>query len=177
MMKTGSRSWKLGWGLLLALHLLAGCGGELEPEIALVPFASEPLGIQGLAPADWSETAQGVFRRAGSDADLTTLIQQYARGATADQIGGMMLAGLGPGMLPESSGTVKTANLSWTLYQGKAETANQGSVTVHLALAEDGAGAYYVMLQAPTEESEALYEGVFLPVVKALALLPATQES
>ncbi len=168
-------------GSLLAVALVLGLaapvlaqGGE---EITLVPFASETFGIEGVVPQGWSEAAPGIYARGAGMGDLTSLIQQAAPGMTAEQLVTALLPNLGLSALPEPVGTLETDHFTWTRYDVSVNVSGL-TIRVAMALAEDNTGVKLVLLQALEEDFDALYEGVFLPAVEALAPLgSATPET
>ena len=71
--------------------------------------------------------------------------------------------------LAESIGSTKAAALTWDLYDAEMEWPNAGTLAWDIALAQDDAGAYMVILFTLAEDHEALREAVFVPVVESLA--------
>lgn len=143
------------------------------PAIRLAPFASDELGLSGVAPDGWQEVVAGVFARNQSTADLTTLIQQYVPGASPAAVAAALLPNLGISALPDRAAVVESAAFTWELYVIGLEVAGV-EVAVDVALAETGigeaAGTALVILQMAAGEYGALHEAVFLPAVQALAL-------
>jgi hypothetical protein len=78
----------------------------------LVRFASEALGMAGLAPEGWAEGAPGRFSRG----DLATLVQQAAPGMEAADVTAALLPQLGVEALPDSLGGRTSTALNWDLY-------------------------------------------------------------
>ena len=132
--------------------------------VEMEPFTNEYMGITGLAPANWAETAPGVYTRASSALDVTTLIAQAAPGTASDLLAGL-LARLGAG----DSGAIMTEyeadGLSWALFSLEVQP-----VAVDIALSEIGDQVLLVVLQSMPGERDALYESVYLPAIDALKL-------
>lgn len=139
-----------------------------DGEITLVPFTNETLGVEGVIPEGWSETAPGVYARGKEFGDLASVIIHPESGMTAEALTGLLLGQLGIDALPASSGTLETASYSWTLYKISVELSGM-NITVDLALAEDKTGVTLVLLQTLDNDYPALHESVFIPVVQALA--------
>ena len=78
--------------------------------------------------------------------------------------------------VPDSTGDYETPALTWTLFQ--VDVAAPGAtVRVDLGLAQKDGKTYIVLLQTGSDEYDALHEGVFLPVLDALApLAPSTED-
>ncbi len=147
----------------------AGCIGSMsgpdfrvgEEAITLVPFSESTMGIQGVVPEEWTEIAPGVY---GS---LDTAIAQLAvPGMGADLLLDTMLTQLGVEETLESTGTREANGFTWTLYTTEAQ-----GMPVDLAIAEDSANAYIVLLQSSERDHDFYYESVFLPAIDALTPL------
>jgi len=158
--------------LLTALLALGTAAPALAQgdAIPLVLFSSETFGVEGVVPEGWREAAPGVYARGAGAGDVTSVIIQAAPGMTAEALAGVLLGQLGLDALPESAGTLETGAYTWTLYEIGLEQAGM-SIKVDLALAEDDAGVTLVLLQTLEDDYAALHEGVFMPVVEALAPL------
>ena len=74
--------------------------------------------------------------------------------------------GYGLDGISESTGEHQANDLTWSLYAFQVQ-----DVTRNLALAESELLTLIVLLRSAPADRDALYEGVFLPVVDALALL------
>jgi hypothetical protein len=72
------------------------------------------------------------------------------------------------GLDPEAkpTGEAELGGLTWSLYRSEMK-----GYPIDLALAEDDAKAYVVLLVSPVDEHAALYEQLFLPAVEAMAPL------
>lgn len=133
--------------------------------IELVPFTSQEKGIRGLAPAGWKEIGPGAFARGSSALDQAALVHD-AVPMDAKTLVGILARQLGLEAAPEPAGTRETKGLSWTLYAIQVQ-----GVAVNVAVAEREGGTLVIMLQGTIDESEALYDTVFLPAVDALVTL------
>jgi len=121
--------WLLFIGVLLgAMTVFA------QDTITLTPYTDEVYGIQGVLPDGWTKVGPGLYARAQSAKDTTVLAEQSAI-APLDTVVKSLLPQLQLKALPESTGTVETDALTWTVYKTDV-TASNITVTVDLALAE-----------------------------------------
>jgi len=138
---------------------------ESEPIIELEPFTNKEMGISGIAPVGWTESAPGVFTRGSSGLDVAALVVQAAPVSAQDLL--TRLTGqLGLDEMPPSVGERESNGLTWTLYAVEVQ-----GVSVDIALSESEGSALIVLLQSTPDERDALYEAVFLPIVDALTPL------
>ncbi|MFQ5796390.1 MAG: serine hydrolase domain-containing protein [Candidatus Bipolaricaulia bacterium] len=149
-------------------------------DITLVPFTSTYLGIRGVVPKGWGQFDLGNFVPGNPLTDpsfnrSTELIQVGFPGMDLDQLVPLLLAEAGVDELPPSVGSYPSDTLSWRLYAFEFDEPEDGLSMVDVALAEDDAGAYVVVLQAMSDEYDTLHEAVFLPVVGAFAPLTADE--
>jgi hypothetical protein len=150
----------------------ASCMGDMETQFVLPfeeaaavemePFTNEAMGITGLAPVGWAEAAPGVYTRANSALDVTTLIEQAAPGTASDLLAGL-LSRMGAEDTSATMEEYEADGLSWALFSLEVQT-----VAVDMALAESGDQVLLVLLQSTPGEREALYELVYLPAIDAL---------
>jgi len=150
----------------------ASCMGEMEAEFVVpsgeaVPvemesFTNEVMGITGLAPVGWIESAPGVYTRGNSALDVTTLIEQAAPGTASDLLAGL-LARMGAEDAQVSMEEYEVDGLSWALFSLEVQT-----VAVDIALAESGDQVLLVLLQSTPDELESLVESVYMPAIDAL---------
>ena len=135
---------------------------EETETIELVPYTNEEMGISGVRPDGWTESASGVFSRGGSGLDVALLIAQAMPGRAQDMLA--KLAGqLGLDAPPPSIGERGANAPSWELYAVEVQ-----GLSVDIALSESGELTLIVLLQCTPEERDNLYQQVFLPVVDAL---------
>jgi hypothetical protein len=141
---------------------------------ALVPVSDEAFGIQGVIPDGWTKRGPGVYARGSSASDFTLLVVQAAPLAP-EALWPSLMPQLLLSAVPDSTGELETPALTWTLYQ--VDVAAPGAmVRVDLGLAQKDGKTYIVLLQTSSDEYDALHEGVFLPVLDALAPLSASTE-
>jgi pimeloyl-ACP methyl ester carboxylesterase len=156
---------------------VAGMGRQFvvpADEVELEPFTDPVAGLQGVLPASWATAGPGLFVGLNSRGDLAFLLVLRLPDNPLDQNLTPRLQRLGVGALPESTGRRETTALAWDLYtfEGNLPTLG-GKVMVDYAIAETQDGDYLVGLHTAPGEYEDLHEAVFLPVVDALAPLPA----
>ncbi len=135
--------------------------GEAVP-VEMEPFSNEAMDITGLAPAGWIEAGPGVYTRASSALDVTTLIEQAAPGTASDLLAGL-LTRLGVENAPAVMEEYEADGLSWALFSLEVQT-----VAVDIALAESGGQVLLIVLQSTPDDREALFESVYLPAIDAL---------
>ncbi len=160
---------------LCALVLLASMSlAAFAQEINLVPFSDETSGLQGTVPEGW-QSVNGVttYRRQASDTDFTTLLIQSAP-LSIDAIWPRLLPQFGLDATPESTGSYSGSAFDWTLYHLEV---SQGDITaaIDLGLTEVNGTSHLVLLQTTPDESAALHDSVFLPVLDALSPLQAAE--
>jgi Beta-lactamase len=145
---------------------------EPRPEGAItpVPFEDQHFGLSGVVPQGWAELRPGGFYRGMPPQDNVALLAEFYPGMTAGwAIASQVLPAAGLDQLPPSTGSVQSPAFTWTLYKFDVAVADAGKLAVDLALAEDDAGVYMVVLLAPSQEYAALHESVFVPAINALA--------
>lgn len=142
---------------------------QREEQIVLLPLTSEAYGITSVVPEGWQEAAPGIHARQ-RDADDPALIAQQSALASPDDVLTSLLPQLGLVEAPQSVGTFRGSALNWTLYQIDVPF-DTITIRVDLALANEGGTTYLVLLQASSDEFDALHEGVFLPTLEAFAPL------
>jgi sulfatase modifying factor 1 len=141
--------------------VLAPVATHNPADIALVPYTSEEMGIRGIVPEGWVKVKPGQFQPVPVS-DPTLLGQIAFPGATIEQV-------METGRFPERVGSMETADFTWGLHHAELEWPdNVGTLVFDVALAEADAGAYLVALVALADEHDALYDGVFMPAVRAL---------
>jgi pimeloyl-ACP methyl ester carboxylesterase len=134
-------------------------GGE---PLEMVFFSNPELGIRGIAPGGWTETAPGVYERGRAASDATALVLGREPGTIQDLLA-RLAAERGFEASPDRVEQRESGHFAWDLYA--AET--QGS-SLDLALAEAGGSAYYVLLVAEPQQRDWLCDKVFWPAVKRL---------
>jgi alpha/beta superfamily hydrolase len=162
------RMWWLTAVWLMGLLFAAPALAQSQP-VPLAPFDDPLMQVQGVIPDGWTAAGNGLYRRGQAAGDLALLAVQTALARRA-QIEAAIAPQLGLSALPEPAGMLQTDAYAWTLYQVDIAVPGAGTVRVDLALADGADGRVtIVLLQALADEYEALHEGVFLPVVQALA--------
>ncbi len=136
-------------------------------DITLDPYTNTQAGITGVAPRGWREVAPGTVVREQSSLDQTALLQIAGTGSTSTQAATSLLPQLGVAKLPPSTGTYKTANLTWKLYRADSTVQGQ-NLSMVFALADQGGKAYVVLLLTTPGDIEALNKAVFMPALDAL---------
>lgn len=136
--------------------------GGATTEVTLEPFTTDIFGteVSGVAPEGWDEVNGGVFARQETGLDQTVIVQQAAPGAVARQLIELLSGQLGLEETPESVDSVEAGGRNWALYEAES----QGSL-VDIALAEDVAFTYVVLLVSERGERSYLYETVFRPAL------------
>jgi len=160
---------------LIAVLFLCSANAALVQDIVLVRFTEPAYGVQGVIPESWIKRAPGLYVR---DGDASSSYNPVIVIQSSPPIDESIWSQLGMAGVPESAGTYTASVFEWTLYQVDFDNMADGmDVRVHIALAERGSREYTVVLQSRQDESEALYQTVFVPVITALDLLPVTTES
>jgi pimeloyl-ACP methyl ester carboxylesterase/putative hemolysin len=135
-------------------------------DIVLEPFSSQELGISGVLPAGWSQVQPGIFARGNPAVDMAVLQLAVEPTAGPEELLAAIAKGYGLDGTPESTAERQANGLTWSLYALKVQ-----GVPRDLALAESEAGTLVVVLRSATDERDALYSAVLMPVVDALAPL------
>ncbi|MEX1018385.1 MAG: alpha/beta fold hydrolase [Litorilinea sp.] len=147
--------------------------GQAEADAAqavtLLPHTDEQYGIESVTPEGWVNAGNGIFARQSHAEDVTIIVQQAAP-VDAETVLNSILPQLLLTEPPESVGTIQSPALDWTLYEVAIDT-DAFELQIDMALAETGGVSYLLLLQAPTEEYEALHNAVFLPTLDQFAPL------
>jgi hypothetical protein len=136
-------------------------------DITLEPYSNTQAGVSGVVPSGWREVSPGTVLRGQSSLDQTALLQLAGTGATSTQAATSLLPQLGVDKLPPSTGTYKTANLTWKLYRANSTVQGQ-KLSMVFALADQGGKAYLVLLLTTPSDIDALTKAVFTPALDAL---------
>ncbi len=134
-------------------------------DIELEPFTSEELAISGAVPMGWTEVQRGIFARASSAVDMAVLLLDVVPMSAEDFLD-IVTEQYGLAERPESTGAREANDLTWSLYTFQVQ-----GVSRDLALAESEGLTLIVILRSAPNESDVLYEAVFLPAVEALVPL------
>ncbi len=161
---------------LIALFIFPSVSNAQEAtKIKLVPFTDATFGIQGVVPEGWADSGRGLRQRKQTATDITLLAQQTTP-AKKDTVLGALTPQFGLKEAPKSTSTRKTTAFEWSIYEFTNEF--QGiKLAFALGLAEKDGKTYIVLLQTTQDESKALTETVFVPVVEALTPMIATKEA
>ena len=126
------------------------------------PYTSSLFGFRSVKPVGWTELAPGVFGR--SELGIVTILEQVAPNTSGDQLIDLLQTSL-PGS-PEflSFGAYLSDHYTWDLVQTIA-----GGQMILMAVADDGAGAPFVMVTGLPSQEAALVEVLLGPVLEAFA--------
>lgn len=130
--------------------------------VSLLPYTNEEMGLGGVRPDGWTESAPGVFSRGESGLDVVLLITQAAPGRASDMLA-KFTRQLDLDAPPPPAGEREANDLIWELYAVEVK-----GLSVDIALAESEELVLVVLLQATPEERETLHELAFLSAVDAL---------
>jgi predicted glycoside hydrolase/deacetylase ChbG (UPF0249 family) len=130
------------------------------------------VGVRGIAPQGWSAEWDGQHARRSSPDDHTALHQRLLPHTDAATIWALLMQQFGLSAPPRPSGAMVTGRAEWTLYRLATQPPGAGEMAVDVALAQEGAWVYLILLFAAPEEGLALHESVFLPAVQAYVPLP-----
>ena len=133
-------------------------------ELALEPFVDQARGFQGLVPTGWTELAPANLARGANALDPTYFVLE-ASDLSADDLFAALAGQLGLDPIPDPRATTEIGSFLWELYSFE----RPGGNLADLALAEDGAKAYFVYLVSSPADHEQLFEELFLPAVEAMA--------
>lgn len=138
------------------------------PEVVLEPFSDDERGFSGLVPAGWTEISPAVLERRSSALDPTYFVIA-TEPRTADEMFAELARQLGVDPEMESVARSQVGNFTWDFYTFE----RPGGYPADLALTADSERAYFVYLVSATDEHDALYDQLFLPVVEAMTPLAA----
>jgi hypothetical protein len=137
-----------------------------QEDIVLVEFIDESYDITGVHPEGWEALGQGLYtpNRAGY-----VLLALQSAPLPAAQVMTALQPQLGLSAAPEPLSETTTESLTWTIYQIDVIITAELTIRVDLALAEQTGKTYIALLQAPTDQYQALHESVFIPVLASIA--------
>lgn len=145
-----------------------------QDSTTLVPFTDAAYSIQGVMPEGWTKVSPGAYAR-GSSATDTTMLAIQAAPLPLDQLVPALLPQFGLSEMPEPVSTTETDAFVWTDYAFDLPIPGV-SISLRVSLAHSEGMSYIVLLQANTDEVDALAEAVYAPVRDALAPLGAAGE-
>jgi hypothetical protein len=150
----------------------AACLDEMDSLAFAIPasgpvemeaFTHEGMGIEGVKPVGWRETQNpGVFSRQNSSLDVALILMQ-ASPTTTDNLLAEFSRQFGLQTPPVSNGERDANRLTWELYSIEVR-----GLPVEMALAQADDLAIVVLLQTASDEHDALFEFVFLPVIDSV---------
>ena len=145
----------------LAFDLPIDTGEPVELEL----FTDETRGFAGVIPAGWQELGTTNLVRGRSALDPSYFVLEATPG-TADSLLADLSAQLGLEQNIEPVDVATVGAFTWTFY-----AFDRGGNRGDLALAEDGAKAYFVYMVSSPEERDVLFESLFMPAAAALHAL------
>lgn len=134
-------------------------------DLKLVPFTEDQLGLSSVRPDSWQKIGPGTFTPSGEVTDQTALLIQ-AGPIKPDMFINLMKTQIEQAGIKvdfQKAGTRSANGLDWTLYSTTVSIA-----AIDMAVAEGKDVTYFVLLQSPPGDRDALYQGAFLPAVDAL---------
>jgi hypothetical protein len=141
----------------------------------LTPYTGNPAlkltkvdigGATAEVPEDWKPSGDGFFFRNGSPFDITTVGLLIANVSSAELRNWISMKAYGYRGLdaaPTQAGSRKANNLNWTLY-----TSTSYGRPVDIAMADYRGQSLVVMSFSNSDEHDALYQTVFLPMVDSI---------
>jgi hypothetical protein len=136
-----------------------------DTTLVLEPFVDEERAFRGLVPTGWQSLAPANMVRASSATDPTYFVLAAEPGA-AQEVYARLAGQMGLDPAAQALSEAELGSLDWAFYRFEVK-----GYPVDLALAEDGAKAYFVFLVSPVDEHQTLYDQLFLPAVEAMAPL------
>lgn len=137
----------------------------------LEPFTDQGYELQGLLPVGWTAIGNGLYAEDVANIAGSGLIAVQSVPMQADAVLTMLLPQLGLTEAPASVGDYQNSVFDFQLYQVDVEVAN---LLVDLALGYDGRRTVIVLLQAPPETYEALFDAYYFQVLESI--IPLEQE-
>ncbi len=133
--------------------------------IELEPYSNDTFGISGEKPVGWEELSPGTFARGATALDQTVLIQQAAPpGLGVEGLLGVLTSQLGLDEAPGQSGEYVDGNgRTWALYSSEFQ-----GFPINMGFFEDDNGLFIVILISQGDETETLYDAVFVPAMDAI---------
>lgn len=148
------------------------CMDELQQIVFVTPYTGKPplsldktkvFGVSVNAPEDWYNIGDGFFFRGNSSLDITQIGIVRAR-LTAEELKDWFSLGIygyrGLDAAPLKTSLREANGLTWTLY-----TATSNGRPVDIAMTDYKGNSLVVLLFSHSDEHDALYQTVFLPMV------------
>ncbi|MFN8596829.1 MAG: alpha/beta fold hydrolase, partial [Anaerolineae bacterium] len=134
-------------------------------DLKLTPFTEDALSLSSVRPDSWQKIGPGTFTPSGEVTDQTALLIQ-AGPIKPDMFINLMKTQIEQSGIKvdfQKTGTRSANSLDWTLYSTTVSIA-----AIDMAVAEGKDVTYFVLLQSPPGDRDALYQGAFLPAIDAL---------
>ncbi|MBA3874170.1 MAG: alpha/beta fold hydrolase [Anaerolineae bacterium] len=133
-------------------------------KIDLEPFTSDS-GYTGVKPKDWKEAAAGTYARGSNPLDTAAISYQVLPGGNVDLVLPVLSAQFG---IKSDTATTHDANgLKWRLLSGELQ-----NIPVNLAITDDNGKIYMILMLSNAEDTDALYEALFIPAIDAFKIKP-----
>jgi pimeloyl-ACP methyl ester carboxylesterase len=141
-------------------------GDGTTEAVELEPYSNDTFGLSGEKPVGWEELAPGTFARGATALDQTVLIQQAAPpGLGVEGLLGVLTQQLGLDETPGQSGEYEDANgRTWSLYSSEFQ-----GFPINLGFYEDDNGLFIIIMISEGDETDALYDAVFVPAMDAIS--------
>jgi len=153
---------------LFVLLLLISLSASLAQDITFVPFTEAGYGVEGVIPEGWTKQGDGLYVHETDEVYKAAIVIQ-----STPPIDESVWAQLGLEGAPESTGTYTSPAFVWTLYQVDFDNMiDEIDVRVSVALAKRGSREYSVTMYAERDNADSLYQGVFMPIITQLDVLP-----
>jgi hypothetical protein len=123
-------------------------------------------GVTAKVPEDWTATGDGFFLRGESPFDITSVGFLDVNVSSAELKNWISMKAYGYRGLdsaPLQAGARKTDNLNWTLY-----TSTSFGRPVDIAMADFRGRSLVILSFSNSDEHDALYKTVFLPMVDSV---------
>lgn len=137
--------------------------GQEQAAIEMEAYDSPSGDYSTVKPVGWEEAIAGTFARGASGLDQTAISFQMLPGGNVD-----LVIPLVAGQFGVSTDDVETreANgLSWRLLKGELQ-----GIPLNLAITDADGMIYMILVLSSSDETDALYESVFLPAVDAFVV-------
>ena len=141
-------------------------GDGTTEAVELEPYSNDTFGISGVNPAGWEELAPGTFARGATALDQTVLIQQAAPpGLGVEGLLGVLTQQLGLDETPGQSGEYEDMNgRTWSLFSSEVQ-----GFPINMGFYEDDDGLFLVIMISEGDETDVLYDAVFVPAMDAIS--------
>lgn len=154
-------------GFMLIGWVASWTSAAAQNDGGLVPFESSEHGLAGVAPAGWQQIRSGMYRRGAGDMDRTVLTIQSFPGQTVEQLQDQLKPNLRLDVFPTPDMQRQTTAFTWDVWS-VAVTVEAGDFVIDVAMVQAEDRAIQVLLQTMTNEHDALYDAVFVPVIDSL---------